>query len=121
MQSRLENGTVIVSYKDGSRETLSLRNPTTWWPIERDYYTDQYAFHSEFQIPFRLHLKTGRAYRKFDNYTSIDGVTSRAIEGGAATILDLPLDETKNLSTLQIKAKANDVIIGLMSITLLRN
>src|SRR5699024_6760328 len=28
MQSRLENGTVIVSYKDGSRETLSLRNPT---------------------------------------------------------------------------------------------
>lgn len=34
--------------------------------------------------------------------------------GGAATVLDLPLDETKELKSLTMRAIANEVVIGLM-------
>jgi len=44
MQSQLDNGDVIVTYADGSTDRLALRNPTTWWPIEQDYYIDDFAF-----------------------------------------------------------------------------
>ena len=83
MQSRFANGEVVVTYADESLEILSLKNPENWWPIEQDYYIDDYAF------------TTGA--------------------------LDLPLDKNKQLKNLQLKAIANEVVIGLMSITLIRN
>ncbi|MDB5208694.1 MAG: glycogen debranching protein, partial [Flavisolibacter sp.] len=45
---------------------------------------------------------------------------NRAIDGGAGTVLDLPLDPAKELKSLILKAIANDVVIGLMSLTLVR-
>ena len=44
-----------------------------------------------------------------------------AIDGGAATVLDMPLKASKTLKSLTLKTLANDVVIGLMSVTLQRN
>ncbi|WP_367389870.1 DUF4450 domain-containing protein [Lewinella sp. LCG006] len=120
MQSRMDNGVVEVTYQDGSQSTLALRNPDNWVPIEQDYYFDGYAFHSDQPPPPRIHLKTGLMPKDFEDYFTIKGFTDTAIEGGAATVLDLPLDPDKTLKTLTIRTLTNDVIIGLMAATLKR-
>ncbi|MBD8489748.1 DUF4450 domain-containing protein [Echinicola sp. CAU 1574] len=121
MQSRMENGQVLVHYKDGSQDVLSLKNPETWWPIEQDYYIDGHAFDIDVPRPIRIHLKTGKISQKaHDNYVGIDHFTNYAIEGGAATVLDLPLDPNKELDFLEVKASTIEVIIGLMAVTLER-
>ena len=42
------------------------------------------------------------------------------VSGGAATVLDLPLDPAKELRSLTVRTLANDVVIGLMAVTLER-
>ena len=42
------------------------------------------------------------------------------MRGGAATVLDLPLDPVKELKSLTVRTLANEVVIGLMSVTLAR-
>jgi hypothetical protein len=42
------------------------------------------------------------------------------VPGGAATVLDLPLDATKELKSLTVRSLANEVVIGLMAATLSR-
>jgi hypothetical protein len=121
MQSRLVNGEVRVQYADGSADTLLLRNPENWWPIEQDYYTDGYAFTTGATTPLRLYLKTGRIATSAPEYSTIKGFSNRAIDGGAATILDMPLKADKELQSITMHALANDVVIGLMSVTLVRN
>ncbi|GJM33975.1 MAG: hypothetical protein DHS20C18_29760 [Saprospiraceae bacterium] len=119
MQSRIDNGLVEISYTDGSTTVLPLRNPETWWPIEQDYYLDGFAFYSDLPVPPRVHLKTGLVTRDFRDYTSIKGFSDTGIDGGAATVLDLPLNPDKTLKTLRVETLANDVVIGLMGITLM--
>jgi hypothetical protein len=121
MQSRMINGEVVVQYKDGSEQVLELRNPENWWPIEQDFYNDGFAFNTGAPVPVRVHFKTGIDTRTFSNYASIKGFTARAIDGGAGTVLELPLNPTKELKSLTVKAIANDVVIGLMSLTLVRS
>lgn len=121
MQSRLVNGEVRVAYTDGTADTLLLKNPENWWPIEQDYYTDGYAFTTGAPAPLRIYLKTGRIATAASSYTSIKGFSNRAIDGGAATVLDLPLNPGKELKSLIVHSLANDVVIGLMSVTLVRN
>jgi hypothetical protein len=121
MQSQFTNGEVTVAYTDGSTATLSLRNPGTWWPIEQDYVDDGFAFRLGAPKPYRVHLKTGLITKDFNQYTTIKGFSTKAIDGGAATVLELPLDPRKKLKTLTVRALANDVVIGLMSVTLARN
>ncbi|UOG73283.1 DUF4450 domain-containing protein [Hymenobacter tibetensis] len=120
MQSQLTNGVVLITYTDKSTETLPLRNPDNWAPIEQDYLQDDFAFTTGAPKPFRVHLKTGLITRDFKQYTSIKGFSTRAIDGGAANILDLPLNPKKKLKSLTLKALSNDVVIGLMSVTLVR-
>ncbi|MCB0531402.1 MAG: DUF4450 domain-containing protein [Saprospiraceae bacterium] len=120
MQCRFDNGMVEVRYADGSVSELTLRNPETWWPIEQDYYFDGFAFASNHALPPRLHLKTGKVPTDFDGYTNLKGFSNRVIDGGAATVLDLPLNPDKILTSLTIKTLANEVVIGLMGATLLR-
>jgi hypothetical protein len=121
MQSRIKNGEVIVTYTDDSKDTLQLRNPENWWPIEQDYMIDGYAFTTDAPFPLRLYLKDGTFANGLKKYTSISGFTNMAIDGGAATVLDMPLNSKKKLKSLTVKAIANDVVIGLMSVTLQRN
>ena len=122
MQSQLVNARVQVNYTDGSHAVLELKNPSNWWPIEQDYLDDNYAFEiPDEEIPYRVQLKTGALYKggTLSKYSSIKGYTDRAVEGGAATILDLPLDSRKTLKSLQLITEANDVVVGLMAATLL--
>ncbi len=117
MQSRFDNGEVVVTYTDGSTARLLLNNPMNWWPIEQDYFIDDYQFRRPEPIPPRVNLKTGKV-RLLDP-AAFKG-KGGAIDGGAATVLDLPLDPAKELKSLTVRATANDVIIGLMSATLAR-
>jgi hypothetical protein len=121
MQSRMVNGLIDIVYSDGSKDSLVLRNPENWWPVEQDYYDDGYAFTTGQPKPVRIYLQTGEDSRTYNKFMSIKGFTNRAVDGGAATVLDLSLDPSKELKSLTLKAVANDVIIGLMSVTLVRN
>jgi hypothetical protein len=120
MQSRFVNGAIIIEYKDGSADSLLLENPENWWPIEQDYYQDGFAFTTDAPKPLRVYLKTGEDTRSFDKFITIKGFSNRGIDGGAATVLDMPLNPSKELKSLRLKTIANDVVIGLMSITLAR-
>ncbi len=117
MQSRFDNGEVIVAYADGSTERLTLRNPTTWWPIDQDYFIDDYAFRRPEPIPPRVDLKTGTVrVLEREMFKGKGG----EIRGGAATVLDLLLDADKELKSLTVRTLANEVVIGLMAVTLAR-
>lgn len=120
MQTRLLNGELRVHYKDGTADTLSLVNPQNWWPIEQDYFIDGLGFTTDAPRPLRLQLKTGKLYTTAQEYTTLKGFSNMAIDGGAATILDMPLDHTKELKSISLHTLANDVVIGLMSVTLAR-
>jgi len=118
MQSRMVNGMVIVSYTDNTADTLLLKNPESWWPIEQDYKDDGFAFTIDAASPVRIHLKTGKIVSDYDQ--SIAGYNGKMIDGGAATVLDLPLNRFKTLKELTVQTVTNDVVIGLMSLTLIR-
>lgn len=120
MQSRLVNGTVVVNYTDGTSSVFELKNPENWWPIEQDYLIDGFAFTAGEEKPTRISLKTGDVIPDNYKYTGIKGFSNFAIDGGAATILDLRLNPNKQLKNLVLKTIANDVVIGLMSVTLVR-
>jgi hypothetical protein len=120
MQSRMVNGEVVVNYTDGTSEVLQLKNPENWWPIEQDYFIDGLAFTTDAPKPPRVYLKSGIISRTFDDFKSIKGFSNYAVDGGAATILDLPLNKNKTLKNITLKTIANDVVIGLMSATLVR-
>jgi len=120
MQSRIINGEIKVNYTDGTSEILALKNPQNWWPIEQDYFIDGLAFTTDAPKPPRVYLKTGEITRDFAAFKAIKGFSNYGVEGGAGTILDLPLDKNKTLKSLTLRTIANDVVIGLMSITLMR-
>ncbi|WP_281337009.1 DUF4450 domain-containing protein [Flavobacterium eburneipallidum] len=120
MQSRFTNGELTVNYTDGTSEILTLTNPENWWPIEQDYFIDGLAFTTDAPKPPRVYLKSGTISRTFTDFTSIKGFSNYAVDGGAATILDLPLNKNKTLKNITLKSIANDVVIGLMSATLVR-
>lgn len=117
MQSRIDNGEVEVVYSDGSKERLALNNPLNWWPIDQDCFIDDFSFRRPEPIPPRVDLKTGRV-RVLDpeTFQGLGGV----VPGGAATVLDLPLNRKKELKSLTVHALANEVVVGLMAATLAR-
>ncbi len=117
MQSQFDNGEVVVIYKDGSSRRLALRNPTTWWPIDQDYFIDDFGFRRPEPIPPRVDLKTGQV--RILDVSEFKG-KGGTVPGGAATVLDLPLDAGKELNSLKVKTLANEVVIGLMGATLVR-
>jgi hypothetical protein len=119
-QSHFTNAKVIVTYADGSTDELPLINPTNWWPIEQDYLEDGFAFTTGAPRPYRLILKTGEFTKSFDKYSSIKGFSKRAIDGGAGTVIGMPLQKNKELKSLQLVTLANEVVVGLMSVTLAR-
>jgi len=138
MQSRFRNGVVRVWYTDGTSDSLLLVNPQTWCPIEQDYYEDGFAFNMHAPRPFRVFLKTGAVSREMmatkekqstdttkrngGDYTEtpVSPASGREIDGGAAVILDLPLNRSKQLKQLTLETRANEVVIGLMGVTLMR-
>lgn len=120
MQSRIANGRITIVYTDGSRQVSDLVNPETWCPVEQDYFTDSLAFKMHAPKPWRLHFKTGMVSQDLGKALKIKGVYGREIEGGAGMLLDILLDPHKELKTLTLETLSNDVVVGLMAITLQR-
>lgn len=114
MQSRMDNGEVIITYTDGTSERLALNNPVNWWPIDQDYFIDDFAFRRPEPLPYRVDLKTGLIRMP------VRGKGGK-IPGGAATVLDMPLDPGKEIKSLKVRTLTNEVVIGLMAATLVRS
>ncbi len=117
MQSRIDNAELVVTYDDGTTARLALRNPDNWWSIEQDLFYDDYQFRCDTPPPPRVNLKTGKV--RILDAVAFKG-QGRAIPGGAATVLHLKLDPQKRLRSLTLRTLSNEVIIGLMSVTLER-
>ena len=132
MQSRIANGIVVARYKDGTADTLQLVNPDNWCPIERDYYVDGRAFCAASPRPYRLSLATGKVSRNLWQTLNLPFANAQGgelgpksadggeISGGAAQLLCLPLDSKKKVVSLTLRTLSNDVVIGLMALTLQR-
>ncbi len=117
LQSHFENGTITVTYDDGSTARLSLQNPDNWWPIDQDYFIDDFAFARPGPLPVRVDLKTGLI--RILKMKTFKG-SGDFVPGGAATVLAMDLNPHKILKTLELKAMANEIVLGLMSVTLQR-
>ncbi len=115
--SRMQHGTVSVTYADGGTATLALRNPETWWPIDQDYLLDDYMFVNHAPLPPRLDLRTGQV--RILDPASFHG-KGRAVPGGAATILHLPLDSEKELAALRVEVDLYGIVVAMMAATLAR-
>jgi hypothetical protein len=109
---------VVAIYHDGTADTLRLRNPENWCPIEQDYYVDGHAFSTVEPRPYRVCLSNGVVSRDLGQALDIRGVYGREIPGGAAQMLRMPLNRKKKLCSLTVCTLSNDVVIGLMAVTL---
>lgn len=140
MQCRIENGSVSVRYTDGTESVMFLENPINWRPVEQDCYTDEYAFRTAGKNPYRVSFLTGEVMRVMKPELlgeggatadwrpepgetvkpkkELDPVTDRTIINGGATILKMPLDGSRSLESLTLRTLSNDVVIGLMGVTL---
>ena len=101
-----------------SSDTLRLRNPDNWCPIEQDFFIDGKAFQTVEPRPYRVCLSTGTVSRDLGAALGIKGVYGREIPGGAAQMLRMPLNPQKKLESVTLRTLSNDVVIGLMAITL---
>ena len=119
MQCHIANGEVQVHYRDGSQETLTLTNPLNWAPIEQVFFEDGLAFDRHAPSLYRLCLQTAEGSDRLAQSPAYTGVV-REVKGGAALILDLPLNPRKRLSHLTLRTLSNEVVIGLMGLTLQR-
>lgn len=132
MQSRIDNGIVVATYSDNTTDTLHLENPINWCPIEQDYVIDDAAFWSAPLKPLRFRLDNGYVSREINEKvilgTNAGGAmgdespsganADRVIHHGAGVILKMPLNPKKNLRTMTLRTLSNDVVIGIMGITL---
>lgn len=118
MQCHIANGIIRIRYADGGTKEVELVNPDNWCPIEQDFYVDGKAFRMPEPRPYRLHLNSGKVSRDLGTELNISGVYGREIEGGAGILLDVPLDASRTLESLTLETLSNDVVIGLMGITL---
>jgi len=130
MQCRIANGIVVAQYNDGTADTLQLVNPDNWCPIERDYYVDDLAFRTAQPRPYRIAFASGKVSRNLGKALKLPftnaqggemgpkGADGGEIPGGAATMLRMPLNRQKKLQSLTLRTLSNDVVIGLMAVTL---
>jgi len=117
MQCHIDNAVLTVTYTDGTADTLALRNPDNWCPIEQDFFINSKAFRAPVPRPYRVCFGTGDVSRNLGRTLGITGVYGREIPGGAAQMLLMPVNNSKRLHTLTLRTLSNDVVIGLMGVT----
>ena len=132
MQSRIDNALIIAEYEDGSADTLYLENPINWPTINEEYVFDDHAFWSAPVMPLRFRFDNGAVGRYINSKELLSTVPSKqksnekkigednryAIEKGAGVILKMPLNPTRRIRTLLIKTLSNDIVVGVMAVTL---
>ena len=112
------NGVIIAHYEDMTSDTLRLVNPDNWCPIEQDYYIDNYAFQAPQPRPYRVSLGTGVVSRNLSKALGIRGKSDLKLPGGAAQILCMSLNPNKKLVSLELCPQSNEIVLGLMALTL---
>ena len=131
MQFDIANGVIVVEYADGTEDRLELRTPNNWCPIEQDYLEDAVAFPVPEPRPYRVGLASGMVSRHLFRDLHVEAHQTMGdlpgqkkavaeIDGGAAVMLDMPLDGKKKLKCLRLRTLSNEVVIGVMGITLQR-
>ena len=129
MQYAIENAVIRVEYADGTNEELMLTPPLNWCPIEQDFLENATAFPQPQLRPYRIGLASGKVSRHLfrdlhleanRNMADVPGFKKAVaeIDGGAAILLDMPLDGKKKLRRLTLRTLSNEVVVGLMGITL---
>lgn len=120
MQTHLDNALVVAQYSDNTTDTLHLLPPFNWCPIEQDYYVDGMAFQMQDLRPVRVCLGTGTVSDDLGKALNISKteVYGREIKGGGAQMLRMPLNKDKKVVAIKVKTLANDVVVGLMGVTL---
>ena len=129
MQYAIENAVIRVEYADGTRNELMLTPPVNWCPIEQDFLENTTAFPQPELRPYRVGLASGKVSRHLfrdlhleanRNMADVPGFKKAVaeVDGGAAILLDMPLDAKKKLKRLILRTLSNEVVIGLMGITL---
>ena len=93
---------IRVYYKDGTCDKMALRNPDNWAPIEHIFFEDGLAFNRHAPALYRLRLKTGEISNNFGEELGFPGA-SRELDGGAAILLEMPLNPDKKLPTSFLK------------------
>lgn len=131
MQYDIANGRLTACYTDGSTDTLLLTPPYNWCPIEQDYLDGATAFPMPRPRPYRVGLSTGIVSRHLSDTLGMgEAMTAgdipgqktavREIKGGGGVIIDMPLNPRKRLRRITLTTLSNEVIIGIMAITLQR-
>lgn len=129
MQYAIGNAVVRVGYSDGTSDELMLVPPVNWCPIEQDFLENTTAFPQPELRPYRVGLASGKVSRHLfrdlhlevnRNMADVPGFKKAVaeVDGGAAILLDMPLDGKKKLRRLTLRTLSNEVVIGLMGITL---
>lgn len=129
MQYAIENAVVRVEYADGTSDELILTPPVNWCPIEQDFLENATAFPQPQLRSYRIGLASGKVSRHLfrdlhlevnRNMADVPGFKKAVaeIDGGAAILLDMPLDGKKKLRRLTLRTLSNEVVVGLMGITL---
>ena len=129
MQYAIENAVIRVEYADGTRNELMLTPPVNWCPIEQDFLENSTAFPQPELRPYRVGLASGKVSRHLFRDLHLEVIRNMAdvpgfkkavaeVDGGAAILLDMPLDAKKKLKRLILRTLSNEVVIGLMGITL---
>lgn len=114
MQSHIANARLTVSYTDGTTTQLELVNPDNWASIEQVGVNDGYSYRAP--ALWRLGLSNARLSRTLDLDMGIEGI-NRMIPCGAATLVEMAINPDKELLKLHLETLSNDVVIGLMGIT----
>ena len=129
MQYAIENAVIRVEYADGTRNELMLTPPVNWCPIEQNFLENATAFPQPELRPYRVGLASGKVSRHLFRDLHLEVIRNMAdvpgfkkavaeVDGGAAILLDMPLDAKKKLKRLILRTLSNEVVIGLMGITL---
>ena len=132
MQSRIDNALVMAEYEDGSCDTLRLENPINWPTVNEEFVFDGKAFWSAPVMPLRFRLDNGRVGRQINARELLSVIPSKhdgkekkigdnnryAIDKGAGVILKMPLDSARKIRAIRVKTLSNDIVVGLMAVTL---
>ena len=132
MQSRIDNALVMAEYEDGSCDTLRLENPINWPTVNEEFIFDGKAFWSAPVMPLRFRLDNGRVGRQINAKELLSVIPSKhdgkekkigdnnryAIDKGAGVILKMPLDSARKIRAIRVKTLSNDIVVGLMAVTL---
>jgi hypothetical protein len=131
MQSRIDNALVVAQYKDDTSDTLHIENPINWPTINQEYVFDNAAFWSAPVMPLRFRLDNGKVAREINRHDilpeglktegeakQLSDVYGYEIHHGAGVILKMPINPKKKLESLHLITLSNDVVVGLMAVTL---